>query len=247
MASVASAYARASASVPVWWRAMLGTVRSGNLPGVEPMVRHLGGAVQEVGQVGGGEAGRVVGGHELGGHPPPAPLRDVDGQFHGTGLLPPGPYEGGRHVQVGVAPVDAGVGPVGPVSVERVAERDRAAVLRDRPLVGVRPVDRHLPAVHARGTDVVDVLGELVERVPSRRRPAHPDLQRSGGQIRPDDRDLGLVVCTVRERDLVADGCLGGHGGRTQDQQSREAKEQQAHGVRRRRERRPCRPRGASS
>ena len=75
-----------------------------------------------------------------------------------------------------------GIGPthdditVDAVAEHFVAERDGAAVSRHRPSIRVWPRQLEGARVVAR-LDVVDIFGELVERVAAGRRAAHPQLE----------------------------------------------------------------------
>ena len=72
----------------------------------------------------------------------------------------------------------------------------------------VRPRDRQRHIGTIRDTDVEDVLGELVQRIASRRGPAQAQFQRAGGDIQKADRHVHQPVLGLAEGQPVLDGRL---------------------------------------
>ena len=129
-------------------------------------------------------------------------LLEADG--HRPIVEPVRPHDRRRHVDVRVRGVDGEVGAIHAVAEHLVLHGDAAAVSRHVPPVRVRPCRRQLAAVGREGVDVVHVLGEVVERVASRRRAAHPQLERPVADVRKRRLDLHPAVLRLGERERVS-------------------------------------------
>ena len=131
-------------------------------PGALPEVRDLCGTVQEVLQIRRLEPEGIVRPCELRGHPPGAALRDLYDKLDRPRFRVARPHEGRRHIQVRVCAIDARVGSVGVIAVQRVGDGDRATVSGYVPLMIVRTRHRDRAPALTRGAKIVDVLRKLV-------------------------------------------------------------------------------------
>ncbi len=104
------------------------------------------------------------------------------------------PHQRRRHVDVRVRWVNREVGAIQHVAENLVAQRDAAVVPRCNPSVRIRPRQRNLTPGAVYRANVVDVLREVVHRVPPGRRPAHPHLERPSAKLAKPDFDLHPVM-----------------------------------------------------
>ena len=157
-------------------------------------------AVDEVLQVRRGELQGRRAGMELARHGPR--LGDTGGlcqrEGDGTVVHPARPHERRRNVHVEMTGVDGEIRAVDAIAEHLVTHDHRRPVLGHRPAGGIRARDVQRAAFGRDGLHVVDVLREVVERVPSRRRDGHPQLQRLRGEVGEARLDLHPVVLRVR-------------------------------------------------
>ena len=89
--------------------------------------------------------------------------------------------------------------PSSAIAVDLVLDGHAAGVRRYRPSGVVRPLEPQLAAVGVVRVHVVHVLREVVERVASGRRSAHPQLERRRRQLGERRVDLHPSLRTARE------------------------------------------------
>jgi len=128
---------------------------------------------------------------------------------HGAAFEPSRPHQRRRHIDVGVRAVDREVGAVHTITEDFVADAHGPLVSRDVPFVRVRAGERERRARRIGRVDVVDVLGELVQRIPARRRSAHPDLEGPRRHVGERDLDLHPVMLGLWKRQPIGDRRLG--------------------------------------
>jgi len=131
-----------------------------------------------------------------------------------------GVAQGGGQVEVGVLLVDAHVGTIGLVAIERVAENNGAIGGGGYvPAVGVGPVHGQRVVGTVGGNYVVHVFGKIMQGVAAGRAAGHAHVQRPARQPRKSGRNPRLVVHRIWKRHGVANSrsCIGfGLGLRTE-------------------------------
>ncbi len=162
-------------------------------------------AVHQVLQVRRGERPGIVGREQLRRRHPRQALRRLEGDAHAAVIEPARPQQRRRHVHVRVRRIDGEIGAVDVIAVDLVDDADGAVVTGDVPLVRARPCGGERLALAVERLQLEHVLRVFVQRVSSRRRPAHARLERARGQVRKRDLDLRIVVFGRRERDAIRD------------------------------------------
>ncbi len=140
---------------------------------------------------------------QLRGDLPAAVRRQFEAQGHRRLFEAVRPHHGSRQIQVRMGGVDAVVGAVGAVAEHGVLHHYGSLVPRNVPLVGRRLRDRQFPALAVRGTKMVDVFGELVQRVPAGRRAAHQHFQHRLAHAGKGGAHLRLMVSGVGKFQFV--------------------------------------------
>ena len=125
------------------------------------------GRVHQVLQVGRREVERRRPGMELRRDAPVFAFGRLEPERRRPVVESPGPHHRRRHVDVGVRRIDREVGAVERVAEHLVTDRGAAVVAGDHPSIRIRTVDVELAAVAGRRLNVVDVLREIVKRIPS--------------------------------------------------------------------------------
>ena len=162
-------------------------------------------AVHQVRQVRGGKLERVRALMQLRRGLPAGAGRRLKLQGGRPIVHAPGPHDRRGHVQMHVRRVHSQVRPVNPVAVDLVLDRDDIPVGRHGPSGLIGPLNRQLGAISRVRVDVVDVLGELVQRVSARRRPAHTKLEGRRRHGRERRVDLHPVMLRLGNAEPIHD------------------------------------------
>ena len=178
--------------------------------------------VHEVLQVWRGVGKRIGTREELGPDLPARPWRRCEAHRRGPQLETAGPHQSCRHVDVRVGAVDTEVGAVDPIAENPVGDAHRPMVLCHVPLMRVRPRHRQRRACGVGHTDVEHVLGELVQRVASRRRAAHTQFERSRRHFVEAYLDVHQSMLSLGERQPILDRRLRASGGRGEENENRQ-------------------------
>jgi hypothetical protein len=110
-----------------------------------------------------------------------------------------------------VRTIDRDIGAIAVIAIERVAKGHRTAVTRDPPAVRARALDFERNSIRPLGFNIVEVLGEVMDRVAAGRGPAHDHFERRVAEVTKQHFDPGLVVRSLIERKTVLDRlCLAG-------------------------------------
>ena len=97
------------------------------------------------------------------------------------------------------------IGAVDAIAKDAVGDDDRAVVTGHVPLVQIGTRGRERRALAVAHRDVEHVLRELVQRIASRRRAAHADLQRPGRNLGEGHLDLHPAMLGRRKRQAIID------------------------------------------
>ena len=173
------------------------------LPFADHMVRQLGRAVHEILQVRRPIGVRRIAFGQLR-RDLPFRVGALEADADRLRIVTARPQEGRRHVQVRMAGVDLRIGAVAMIGEQRVGDDDRAVMPRDAPAIGIAARQLQRPSGAVGGGDVIDVLGEFVDRIASRRRPRHLHAQGASGHPGPGRGNPRAVMRDLRERHVVA-------------------------------------------
>ncbi len=132
----------------------------------------------------------------------------VEGHGDGAVVEAARPHDDRRHVDVRVGRIDREIRAVDVIAEDLVFDGDDAAVVGNGPAVGIRPGRRNLAALATEGVDVVDVLREIMQRVPPRRRAAHSQLERRAAQLVERGLDLHPAVLRLGKGEAVPNRTL---------------------------------------
>ncbi len=132
----------------------------------------------------------------------PAPVHPcglIERHRHGPLVEATRPHNRRGHVDVRVRRVDREIRAVDAIAVHLVFHGGAAAVAARVPAVRIRSRGLDLTPVRRRDVHVVHVLGEVVQRVPARRRSAHPQLERARSEVWERRLDLHPVMLRLGE------------------------------------------------
>ena len=173
--------------------------------------------VDQILQVGSGELGRGRTGLELCRDLPLDAGRGVERQRRRSIVVAARPHDCRWHVDVRMGGIDGQVGAVNTVAVDLVLDGDRGRVLGNTPPGVVGMLDAKLASIGSVGMDVVDVLREVVKRIPPWRRSTDAEVERSGAHAGKRGFDLHPLARRLGEAESIAERFRGVGERRTAD------------------------------
>ncbi len=118
------------------------------------------------------------------------------------------PNERGGQIEMSMSGIDGGIGTIDAIAIQGIFDDHGGVLAGDGPAVRIRLLDGERMTRFVEGAYVINVLGELVQRIAAGRRAAHAQLEGRIGYAGEGSADLGFMVNGVREAQFVFYGFL---------------------------------------